>query len=151
MNGQYRTKYFLTSKATCSLDVASSSAPQREETCTHNESARSESEVYRIDEGEAQSQNSSREVLPLSNANQVHKKHEAWSTIKWTSAEGRKENQNSDNSASNFQPIVPWINGDGTINGIVHRGLTRRIFGIVIQNPGILEVLFPYPLLFSLR
>ncbi|XP_057527985.1 uncharacterized protein LOC130806801 isoform X4 [Amaranthus tricolor] len=139
VNGQYRTKYFLTSKATCSLDVASSSAPQREETCTHNESARSESEVYRIDEGEAQSQNSSREVLPLSNANQVHKKHEAWSTIKWTSAEGRKENQNSDNSASNFQPIVPWINGDGTINGIVHRGLTRRIFGIVIQNPGILE------------
>ena len=107
--------------------------------------------MYRIDEGEAQSQNSSREVLPLSNANQVHKKHEAWSTIKWTSAEGRKENQNSDNSASNFQPIVPWINGDGTINGIVHRGLTRRIFGIVIQNPGILEVLFPYPLLFSLR
>ncbi|GAB4838741.1 hypothetical protein Ancab_028284 [Ancistrocladus abbreviatus] len=36
-------------------------------------------------------------------------------------------------------PILPWINGDGTLNGIVYKGLTRRILGIVMQNPGILE------------
>ncbi|KAL3519979.1 hypothetical protein ACH5RR_018128 [Cinchona calisaya] len=37
------------------------------------------------------------------------------------------------------RPILPWINGDGTINEIVYKGLIRRIFGIVMQNPGILE------------
>lgn len=37
-------------------------------------------------------------------------------------------------------PILPWINGDGTINKIVYKGLQRRILGIVMQNPGILEV-----------
>ncbi|KAM7507611.1 hypothetical protein LguiA_018064 [Lonicera macranthoides] len=37
------------------------------------------------------------------------------------------------------RPILPWINGDGTINEIVYKGLVRRILGIVMQNPGILE------------
>lgn len=37
-------------------------------------------------------------------------------------------------------PILPWINGDGTINSIVYKGLRRRVLGIVMQNPGILEV-----------
>ncbi|XP_014520601.1 uncharacterized protein LOC106777531 isoform X1 [Vigna radiata var. radiata] len=36
-------------------------------------------------------------------------------------------------------PILPWINGDGTINNIVYRGLRRRVLGIVMQNPGMLE------------
>ncbi|XP_057737936.1 uncharacterized protein LOC130955151 [Arachis stenosperma] len=36
-------------------------------------------------------------------------------------------------------PILPWINGDGTINSIVYNGLRRRILGIVMQNPGMLE------------
>ncbi|KHN24557.1 uncharacterized protein LOC114390526 isoform X1 [Glycine soja] len=36
-------------------------------------------------------------------------------------------------------PILPWINGDGTINTIVYRGLRHRVVGIVMQNPGILE------------
>lgn len=39
------------------------------------------------------------------------------------------------------RPILPWINGDGTINEIVYKGLVRRILGIVMQNPGILEVI----------
>jgi len=37
-------------------------------------------------------------------------------------------------------PILPWINGNGTINNIVYRGLRRRVLGIVMQNPGMLEV-----------
>lgn len=37
-------------------------------------------------------------------------------------------------------PILPWINGDGSINNIVYKGLSRRVLGIVMQNPGILEV-----------
>ncbi|KAI5336749.1 hypothetical protein L3X38_016017 [Prunus dulcis] len=36
-------------------------------------------------------------------------------------------------------PILPWINGDGTINKIIYKGLRRRVLGIVMQNPGILE------------
>ncbi|XP_038720773.1 uncharacterized protein LOC120013139 isoform X2 [Tripterygium wilfordii] len=36
-------------------------------------------------------------------------------------------------------PIIPWINGDGTINRVVYNGLVRRVIGIVMQNPGILE------------
>ncbi|KAK8468135.1 hypothetical protein PHAVU_007G234600 [Phaseolus vulgaris] len=37
------------------------------------------------------------------------------------------------------KPILPWINGDGTINNIVYRGLRRRVLGTVMQNPGMLE------------
>lgn len=37
-------------------------------------------------------------------------------------------------------PVLPWINGDGTINKIIYKGLRRRVLGIVMQNPGILEV-----------
>lgn len=37
-------------------------------------------------------------------------------------------------------PILPWINGDGTINAVVYNGLLRRVLGIVMQNPGMLEV-----------
>ncbi|XP_020591544.1 uncharacterized protein LOC110032283 isoform X2 [Phalaenopsis equestris] len=38
-----------------------------------------------------------------------------------------------------FQPILPWISGDGNINFNVYKGLTRRVLGIVMQNPCILE------------
>ncbi|XP_030526126.1 uncharacterized protein LOC115737876 isoform X2 [Rhodamnia argentea] len=36
-------------------------------------------------------------------------------------------------------PILPWINGDGTVNRLVYRALIRRVLGIVMLNPGILE------------
>ena len=38
-----------------------------------------------------------------------------------------------------YKPILPWVNGDGTINEMVYKGLVRRVLGIVMQNPGILE------------
>ncbi|KAK3030920.1 hypothetical protein RJ639_036658, partial [Escallonia herrerae] len=37
------------------------------------------------------------------------------------------------------RPILPWINGDGSINDIVYKGLVRRVLGIVMQHPAILE------------
>ncbi|KAI7985465.1 hypothetical protein LOK49_LG14G02151 [Camellia lanceoleosa] len=37
------------------------------------------------------------------------------------------------------RPILPWVNGDGTINKIVYKGLVRPVRGIVMQNPGILD------------
>ncbi|KAM1240865.1 hypothetical protein ACFX2J_046133 [Malus domestica] len=36
-------------------------------------------------------------------------------------------------------PILPWINGDGTINKIIYKGLRRRVLGVVMQNPGMIE------------
>lgn len=39
-----------------------------------------------------------------------------------------------------FWPILPWMNADGTTNTIIYKGLTRRVLGIVMQNPGIMEV-----------
>lgn len=59
------------------------------------------------------------------------------------SPESNQEGETSDLRVcdSNLsRPILPWINGDGTINEIVYKGLVRRILGIVMQNPGILEV-----------
>ncbi|XP_057247650.1 uncharacterized protein LOC104904960 isoform X2 [Beta vulgaris subsp. vulgaris] len=136
VDGQYRTKYFLTSKATCSQDLglASCSVTQRDATTVMVEES-----AKREHEGEAHSLILSEEVSPLSNAVQDHKKLQECSTTSRTSTVGRKENQNFDDSVATFQPILPWINGDGTINGIVYRGLTRRILGIATQNPGILE------------
>lgn len=42
-------------------------------------------------------------------------------------------------SSSSYKPILPWVNGDGSVNEIVYKGLVRRVLGIVMQNPGILE------------
>lgn len=39
-----------------------------------------------------------------------------------------------------YTSILPWINGDGSTNNIIYKGLTRRVLGTVMQNPGILEV-----------
>ncbi|WMV58821.1 hypothetical protein MTR67_052206 [Solanum verrucosum] len=35
--------------------------------------------------------------------------------------------------------ILPWLNGDGTTNERVYKGLVRRVLPIVIQHPGIKE------------
>ncbi|KAL5708625.1 hypothetical protein ACHQM5_019399 [Ranunculus cassubicifolius] len=48
-------------------------------------------------------------------------------------------NERTKNTTSDFRPILPWFNGDGTTNPIVYKGLVRRVLGIVMQNPGILE------------
>ncbi|XP_058005098.1 uncharacterized protein LOC110664370 isoform X2 [Hevea brasiliensis] len=53
--------------------------------------------------------------------------------------------QNNDGETCKFSskelrvPILPWINGDGSINKVVYDGLVRRVLGIVMQSPGILE------------
>ncbi|OVA13387.1 B-block binding subunit of TFIIIC [Macleaya cordata] len=65
--------------------------------------------------------------------------------VEVVSSEGIKESKNlkcmasGDTHSHSFRPILPWINGDGTTNTIVYKGLSRRVQGIVMQNPGILE------------
>jgi general transcription factor 3C polypeptide 1 len=39
-----------------------------------------------------------------------------------------------------YHPILPWINGDGSMNSTVYEGLSRRIIGYIMQYPGIMEV-----------
>ncbi|XP_006647563.1 uncharacterized protein LOC102699931 [Oryza brachyantha] len=38
-----------------------------------------------------------------------------------------------------YHPILPWINGDGSMNNTVYEGLSRRIIGYIMQYPGIVE------------
>ncbi|KVH97941.1 hypothetical protein Ccrd_023861, partial [Cynara cardunculus var. scolymus] len=38
-----------------------------------------------------------------------------------------------------YKPILPWVDVDGTINENVYKGLVRRLLGVVMQNPGIME------------
>ena len=40
------------------------------------------------------------------------------------------------------RPLLPWMNGDGTINELIYNRLLRRVLGIVVLNPGILEVCY---------
>lgn len=48
--------------------------------------------------------------------------------------------ESSKHSSGNLcVPVLPWINGDETINKTISEGLRRCVFGIVMQNPGILE------------
>lgn len=56
----------------------------------------------------------------------------------------RVENLECCHTGSNqiSRPLLPWINGDGTINKLLYKGLLRRVLGIVVLNPGILEVCF---------
>ncbi|KAI5311119.1 hypothetical protein L3X38_045586 [Prunus dulcis] len=56
------------------------------------------------------------------------------------SARGHGDNESSKFTCGKLcVPILPWINGDGTINKIIYEGLRRRLLGIVMQNPGMLE------------
>lgn len=38
-----------------------------------------------------------------------------------------------------YHPILPWINGDCSMNSTVYEALSRRIIGYAMQYPGILE------------
>lgn len=40
------------------------------------------------------------------------------------------------------RPLLPWMNGDGTVNELLYKGLLRRVLGVVVLHPGILEVCY---------
>ncbi|TVU29113.1 hypothetical protein EJB05_20663, partial [Eragrostis curvula] len=65
---------------------------------------------------------------------------------------GAEENSSTpreDNKESNlycacnkhiYEPILPWINGNGNTNGFFYEALSRRVVGYVMQHPGIDKV-----------
>ncbi|XP_049935440.1 uncharacterized protein LOC116260035 isoform X2 [Nymphaea colorata] len=54
-------------------------------------------------------------------------------------SDSHKECHDKFDELGSFQPILPWLNGDGGKNPVMCDALTRRILGVVMQNPGILE------------
>lgn len=48
--------------------------------------------------------------------------------------------QDNDSEVSHTVPMLPWLTGDGGVNITLLKSLTRRVLGVVMQNPGILEV-----------
>ncbi|THG08515.1 hypothetical protein TEA_002148 [Camellia sinensis var. sinensis] len=116
----YRSKYFLTSKATLNEDVEVALPISKIDDGHLNQ--RSENPD---DDGANTPKDSS------TNADEVHKV-----TILNLPEEVFHTSSETDLLV---RPILPWVNGDGTINKIVYKGLVRRVLGIVIQNPGILE------------
>ncbi|KAL5185284.1 Pentatricopeptide repeat-containing protein [Glycine soja] len=116
----YRHKYFLTPMSDFHLRVVQPSSSKTIEKSDHT------CELYESEERDTTSVDTSRNEgckqnrLGLSRVN--HKKE----TLEFS-------------SGKSCVPILPWVNGDGIINNIVYRVLRRRVLGIVMQNPGILE------------
>ncbi|XP_010273234.1 PREDICTED: uncharacterized protein LOC104608836 isoform X2 [Nelumbo nucifera] len=83
------------------------------------------------------------EVSQPSNEIQSRNGFEDHMQVKVASSEGIHKNETFKCARSrdchSFWPILPWINGDGTTNLIVYKGLARRVLGTVMQNPGILQ------------
>ncbi|XP_021901089.1 uncharacterized protein LOC110817006 [Carica papaya] len=80
------------------------------------------------------------EVFLPSNEIQTSKKQEGSVNTEVVSARRSNEGETYNSCSEELcMPILPWINGDGTINGIIYDGLRRRVLGTVMQNPGILE------------
>ncbi|KAL5579539.1 hypothetical protein UlMin_011981 [Ulmus minor] len=139
----YRPKYFLTSTAVMYQDLK---APSSEKTTKGDKShlilqeekpgssgarAQKETNINVDDVHKVTILNFPEEVAVPFNEND---------TGKHVSPDGDKEDKSINfSSAELCMPILPWINGDGTINKIIYKGLTRRVLGIVMQNPGILE------------
>eukprot|EP01018_Ginkgo_biloba_P011372 Gb_30476 [translate_table: standard] len=51
----------------------------------------------------------------------------------------QSEQDSPPDGQSQFLPILPWLTGDGETNSTMLKALTRRVLGIVMQHPGILE------------
>ena len=154
VNSLYRSKYFLTSRSGICENVKPPSS-------TMSLGRSDDSHLIVLPEnhviGDANSKrkiglsvdtlhkvtilNLPEEVTEPSNESQTSNSLEGCMQEKTVLPSGEKEDETfSISSGELCMPILPWINGDGTLNKIVYKGLRRRVLGIVMQNPGILEV-----------
>ncbi|XP_062087799.1 uncharacterized protein LOC133794533 isoform X2 [Humulus lupulus] len=142
----YRSKYFLTSTAVKCQDIKARSAVKsvkgdNNHVVLNADSHDSLESIMNTDDIHKVSiLNFPVEMTDSINENQVSDLHEVCIQGKLVSSEGDKEVKSSIISSGELcVPILPWINGDGTINEAVYKGLRRRVIGIAMQNPGILE------------
>ncbi|KAK7355373.1 hypothetical protein VNO80_14628 [Phaseolus coccineus] len=146
----YRHKYFLTSGSDFHHVVQPSSTKTIEKsdlTCEHYESdKRDTSSLHTLSNRKITIDNMHRVTilnLPcvvLDPENQACDRNESCKQDRLGLSRVNHEKETLKFSlGESCMPILPWINGDGTINNIVYRGLRRRVLGIVMQNPGMLE------------
>ncbi|XP_057504442.1 uncharacterized protein LOC130787950 isoform X1 [Actinidia eriantha] len=141
----YRSKYFLTSRTNLNQDLEVSLPTHSKNDDGHlnhganapKDLSTNPDEVHKVT-----ILNLSEEVYQPSNEMQSGKKVEGCKQAILVSPGSDHESKTFEFCSGAFnlcRPILPWINGDGRINMIVYKGLVRRILGIVMQNPGILE------------
>ncbi|PON47054.1 hypothetical protein PanWU01x14_246710 [Parasponia andersonii] len=140
----YRSKYFLTSAAVMCQDLK---APSGVKTIQGDNShlsggphTQEEANTNADDVHTVSILNFPEEITESFNENQTKDLHEVCIQGRLILSGGDKEDEPFKISSGELcVPILPWINGDGTINKAVYKGLRRRVIGIVMQNPGILE------------
>jgi general transcription factor 3C polypeptide 1 len=150
----YRSKYFLTSMSDFSQDIKLPSS-MRSLGRTDDSHLILLPENHLIDHANSQRKinlsegnlhkvtilNLPEEVAGPSNENQTSNSLEGCKQGETVLPAGENEDETVIICSGEIcMPILPWINGDGTINKIVYKGLRRRVLGLVMQNPGILEV-----------
>lgn len=158
----YRSKYFLTSTATFSQHVEVTlttdsktgndhlnNQPDQHEDANHQQHDEDtnigvSNDLQPDNDGmhKITILNLPKDVSPPSNEVPPVKDIEGCDQVKDTSKGINQESKASEFHPGDFElckPILPWVNGDGTINKIVYKGLQRRVLGLLMQNPGMLE------------
>lgn len=147
----YRSKYFLTSTSGFSQDC---STPSLTKILSRNYDSQVQPENHDIDDANSggdirMNGNNVHKVTILNLPEDVSEPLDETQTgdLHEVCMQGddmaRRNNEDESYICSSTElctPILPWINGDGTVNSFVYNGLLRRVFGTVMQNPGILEV-----------
>ncbi|XP_026434167.1 uncharacterized protein LOC113331736 [Papaver somniferum] len=152
VNTSFRSKYFLSSADGRYENIKSSRHRKRPRISNDNCLATSqkywEKDVTNMESDvvhKVTMLNLPEDVYQLSVERQPHEVNVTFqdsAQVRVVSSERQRENTECTMTSSDshsFRPILPWINGDGTTNHIVYKGLIRRVLGIVMQNPGILE------------
>ncbi|KAH7867225.1 hypothetical protein Vadar_030631 [Vaccinium darrowii] len=149
----YRSKYFLTSMANCNQDLEVSIpactkiddrhlSPHTENPEDHDANVTKDLSTDSDEVHKVTILNLPEEVYHPSSEMQSSKRSGGCEKAKVISKGNDREGESFGSCSSDFDlctPILPWVNGDGTINTVVYKGLVRRVLGVVMQNPGMLE------------
>ncbi|CAN4117294.1 unnamed protein product [Withania somnifera] len=149
----YRSKYFLTSAAGIRKDATwspyeDSEAKIDKESATHNREDHKDVELQKEMHGNSDKihkvtiLNLPKVVAEHSSEKQTRNKAKGCRpTEAYSPTRNNPDEPYEFRSAGSHlcKPILPWLNGDGTINERVYKGLVRRVLGLVMQNPGIKE------------
>lgn len=149
----YRSKYFLTPVAAIHQDATLSSCGDSEakvnESITHNGEDHKDVELQKEISGNSDKVhkitilNLPKAVAEPSSEKQAINEAKG---CRHTEASSPTRNHPEEpyelrsNGLHLCKPILPWLNGDGTTNKPVYKGLVRRVLGIVMQSPGIEQV-----------
>ncbi|XP_015167663.1 uncharacterized protein [Solanum tuberosum] len=149
----YRSKYFLIPVAAIHEDATSSpyedsEAKRDEESATHNGENHKDVELQKEIRGNSDKVhkvtilNLPKAVVEPSSEKQTINEAKGFRPPEASSPTRNHPEEPYDLRSTGLhlcKPILPWLNGDGTTNERVYKGLVRRVLGIVMQNLGIKE------------